>query len=107
MTATRSTDTGVVLTAVANPAPGPAARVGRTAGQGGGVVILINLWTAFGWLGSDTWTADQAAQRWPAITAALVFAVAGLQNLWNWWRSERIRATESVTVTAESEPEAA
>lgn len=101
MTAARTTDTGVVVSAVANPAPGPAARVGRTAGQGGGVVIFISLWRAFGWVGADTWTAVQAAERWPSITAALVFAVAGVQNAWNWWRSERIRAAESITVTAE------
>lgn len=104
MTATRSTDTGVVLTAVANPAPGPAARVGRTAGQGGGVVIFINLWQAFGWVGADTWTAEQAAQRWPAITAAAIAVVSIAQNAWNWWRSERISTTESVTVTAEAPP---
>jgi hypothetical protein len=104
VTATRTTDTGVRLSAVANPAPGPAARVGRTAGQGGGVVIFINLWQAFGWMGADTWTAEQAAQRWPAITAAAIGLVSIAQNAWNWWRSERIRTTESITVTAEQTP---
>lgn len=100
-------DAGVVLSAVANPAPGPAARFGRTAGQGGGVVIFLNLWQAFGWLGADTWTAEQAAARWPAITAAGIAVVSGAQNLWNWWRAERVRATESITVTAEQADTAA
>lgn len=106
MTATRTTDTGVVLSAVANPAPGPAARFGRSVGQGGGVVIFINLWQAFGWIGADSWTAEQAAMRWPAITAAGYGLVSGVQNLWNWWRSERIRSAESITVTAEPSPPA-
>lgn len=66
--------------------PGPGARVTRTAGQVGGATVLIDMWFAFGWLGADRWTPDQAAARWPAITAAVVFAVAVGQNLAGWWR---------------------
>ena len=61
-------------------------RVSRTAGQGGGVLVLVQLWQAFGWLGASSWTAEQAAARWPAITAALVRAGAGAQTAFNWWR---------------------
>lgn len=66
--------------------PGPGARVTRTAGQGGVVLTVVQLWQSFGWLGADRWTGVEAAQRWPAITAALVLAVATAQNLAGWWR---------------------
>lgn len=69
----------------APPRPGPAARVSRTAGQGGAVLTILQLWQAFGWFGASTWTSQEAAMRWPAITAALVLAVAAVQNLVNWW----------------------
>lgn len=66
--------------------PGPGARVTRTAGQGGIVLTIVQLWQAFGWAGAGDWTGVEAAQRWPAITAALVLAVATAQNLAGWWR---------------------
>lgn len=66
--------------------PGPGARVTRTAGQGGIVLTIVQLWQAFSWFGADRWTGVEAAQRWPAITAALVLAVATAQNLAGWWR---------------------
>lgn len=68
------------------PAPGPAARFSRTAGQGGGALVVVQLWQAFGWLGADGWSAEEAAARWPAVTAAVLLAVSGAQNLANWWR---------------------
>lgn len=88
------------LEVTANPAPGPGGRIGRTAGQGGTVVILIQLWQAFDWFGADTWTAEQAGVRWPALTAAGILLASAIQNAWNWWRSERSRPLESVEVTA-------
>lgn len=87
------------LELAADPAPGPGTRVARTGGQVGGVIVIIDLWQAFGWFGADTWTAEQAAARWPAISATLYFAVAVAHNLYNWWRTERIRPLESVTVS--------
>lgn len=84
----------------ANPAPGPGARWGRAAGQTGGVFAFVDLWQAFGWFGSDTWTADEAARRWPAIFGAAVIVTAGVHNLVNWWRTERSRPVHSVEVTA-------
>jgi hypothetical protein len=66
--------------------PGPGARVTRTAGQGGIVLTIVQLWQAFGWAGAGDWTGDEAAQRWPAITAALVLAVAIGQNVAGWLR---------------------
>jgi len=58
----------------------------RTAGQGGAVLVLVQLWQSFGLWGADHWTPDQSAQRWPAVTAGLVLAVATAQNLAGWWR---------------------
>ena len=65
---------------------GPGARVSRTAGQAGGALVLIELWQAFGWLGAADWTAEQSAQRWPALSASLLFAIATAQNAVGWWR---------------------
>jgi hypothetical protein len=75
----------------AEPAPGPAARVSRTAGQGGAALTLINLWQAFGWFGADGWTTEQAQLRWPALTAAIWLVITAVQNVAGWWRAERRR----------------
>lgn len=77
--------------------PGPAQRISRTAGQGGGALILVQLWQAFDWFGADTWTAEESALRWPAITAAVTFLIAALQNGVNWWRE---RSPEVIPVEA-------
>lgn len=66
------------------PTPGPGGRVSRSAGQLGGATVLVELWQAFGWFGASEWTAEEAAQRWPAITATLVFAVVVGHNVANW-----------------------
>lgn len=72
-----------------DPVPGPGSRVSRTAGQLGGATVLVELWQAFGWFGADHWTADQSAQRWPAITAAVVFGISVAHNVTNWLVSLR------------------
>lgn len=89
------------LVSTGDAAPGPAGRMQRTLGQGGGALVAVQLAQAFSWGGSDHWTAEQAAQRWPAITAALLLAISMAQNAFNWWRSERKVGVQSVTVTAD------
>ena len=90
-----------VLTFVPSPTAGQ--RVQRTVGQAGSVLVFIQLWQAFGWSGANGWSAEEAALRWPALTAAGYVLVAGAQNLVNWWRTERVTVAEpsSITVTAE------
>lgn len=73
----------------ASPVVGPGARVTRSAGQGGAVLVAVQLWQSFGWAGADHWSAAQAAQRWPAVTAGLVLVVAAVQNVVNWRRATR------------------
>lgn len=98
------TDPQPTIEVRADPAPTPAQRVSRTAGQSGGVVLLIELWQSFGWFGADHWTAEQSAQRWPAVTAVAIFIVAVAHNSVNWWRSERLAPPlQAVTVMAEPE----
>lgn len=81
-----TTDLDAYATLVsAEPAPGPGSRVARTIAQGGGVVVWIDLWHSFGWLGAADWNAEQAAQRWPAITAAGIALVSIVHNITNWW----------------------
>ena len=96
------TDVTPMVELQAHGAPGPGARVARTAGQAGGALVMLELWQAFGWFGSDEWSAD----RWKAVTAAAVFLVALVQNVVNWWRTERLPlpAVGSVTVTAVEPP---
>ena len=92
------TDTPTV-TVTPEPAPGPGGRVGRTAGQVGGVVTIIDLWLAFGWLGADDWTERQVL----AVSAVAYLVVSAGHNLVNWWHRERNRAvppTSAVTVEA-------
>lgn len=60
------------------PPPGPGGRVQRTAGQVGSAVVLLDLLLAFGWFGSDEWSGEQVS----AVTAAVVFVIAGLHNLY-------------------------
>lgn len=72
-------------------APGPGARVTRTAGQAGGALVLIELWQSFGWFGAAGWSADEAAQRWPALSAALLFAISVGHNLAGFWRRDERR----------------
>lgn len=100
--------TAPVLTVVPNNQPTAGQRMQRTTGQAGSVLVVIQLWQAFGWLGADAWTAEQAGLRWPALTAAGYVAVAGVQNAINWWRNERTVVSDpsSVTVTAEPAPTA-
>lgn len=62
---------------LAEPAPGPALRVQRTAGQVGGVLIILELWLAFGWFGADDWTERQVL----AVTAAAIFLASAVQNV--------------------------
>lgn len=94
------TDTPSVLV-TADPAPGPGARVSRTSGQVGGALVFVELWQAFGWFGADTWTAEQAAQRWPAITGVIYFLISVGHNVWNWWTTrERTTVPNAVTVQA-------
>lgn len=59
------------------PAPGPAARIQRTAGQVGAVAVLLQLWFAFGWFGAGHWTAEQSS----AVTAAAALGASAVQNL--------------------------
>jgi hypothetical protein len=66
------------------PTPGPGTRVSRSAGHAGGALVLIELWRAFGWAGADHWSVEQAAQRWPAITATAAFGIAAVHNVVNW-----------------------
>lgn len=91
------------VTVTPDPAPGPGARVSRTSGQVGGALVLIELAQAFGWFGSDTWTADQAAQRWPAITGTMLFLIAVGHNVWNWWRARDTARALPGAVTVEAE----
>lgn len=58
------------------PAPGPSARIQRTAGQVGSVLVLLELWLAFGWFGSGGWTERQVL----AVTAFAVVAASAAQN---------------------------
>lgn len=94
------TDTALVEIAP-NPAPGPGARFGRSAGQVGGVVVFTELWVAFGWWHADRWTAEQAR----AAQAAAIVVAAAVHNAWNWWRTERTRPVQSVEVTAIPAPD--
>lgn len=89
-----------------DPAPGPGARVSRTSGQVGGALVLVELWQAFGWFGADTWTAEQAAQRWPAIIGTLYFLISVGHNVWNWWRSKDHAAAVPGAVTVQAVDEA-
>lgn len=77
----------VVETTVPAP-PGPGGRVQRSAGQAGGAVLLLDLVFAFGWLGADDWTVEQAS----AVTAAVVFGLAALHNLAEHFRSRKATA---------------
>lgn len=103
MTAIAAPNT-TMLTVEANPAPTAGERFQRSTGQAGGVLVVIQLWQAFGWFGADGWSAEAASLRWPAITAAGYVVVSGAQNLVNWWRSERLKVSppEAVTVAAEA-----
>lgn len=58
----------------------PGQRVQRSAGQGGGTLILVDLWRDFGWFHSASW----GEQRWVTVTAAVYFAMSVMQNLVNW-----------------------
>ena len=80
------------LPAESMPTPGPGARFTRGAAQGGTALAFVNLWNAFGWLGADTWTKEEAALRWPAITAVVTMVVVGGQNLFNYLRSKQFAA---------------
>lgn len=80
-----------------DPAPGPGRRVERSAGQAGGVLVLLELILSFELFGSGDWTARQVA----AVTTSLVLVVAAVHNLVNWLRSERVQSLESVTVSAD------
>jgi hypothetical protein len=93
-------DTSVVVTP--DPAPGPGARVSRTSGQVGGALVLVELWQAFGWFGAGGWSAEQSAQRWPAITGTVLFLISVVHNVWNWWRSRDAAQTVPRAVTVEA-----
>lgn len=95
--------TPVVIT---SEAPGPGARFSRSAGQGGGALVVIELWQAFGWLGAGGWTAEQSAQRWPALTAALTLVLVAGHNAWNWWRSRPNEIAVEGTVDLDALPAA-
>lgn len=69
----------------APPAPGPGARIQRTAGQAGGVLVFLELVLAFEWLGSAGWSQREAA----AVTAVAFFVAATGQNLVNWLAQRR------------------
>lgn len=83
------TTTTPTVGAAPDPTPGPGERTGRALGQGGAALAILDLARAFDWLGSDGWTAEQAAERWPALTAAAIVFVAGGHNLLNYVRSRR------------------
>lgn len=102
MTAIASPTT-TTLTVEANPAPTAGQRFQRSTGQAGGFLVVIQLWQAFGWFGADSWSAEEAGLRWPAITAAGIVVVAGVQNLVNWWRSERLQVPPRQAITAAAE----
>lgn len=93
------------VTVTTDTAPGPGARVARSAGQLGATDIALRLVTSFGWFGSSHWTGDQAA----SVALAAAFAVAGLHNLVNWWRNRPAKQIpEAVTVKAvDAQPSAA
>lgn len=61
------------------PAPGPSARIQRTAGQVGAVTIVMDLWLSFGWFGADTWTEQQvlAVSAVGYLLASVLHNVAG------------------------------
>lgn len=61
----------------ATPAPGPAQRVQRTAGQLGGVSVLLTLAIEFDWFGAGQWTPGQSA----AVFAAIGVLASAVQNL--------------------------
>jgi hypothetical protein len=73
----------------ATPAPTPGQRISRGVGQAGGGLVFIELWQAFGWFGADSWTQDQAMQRWPAVTATAIVVIGALHNLGNWLAERR------------------
>lgn len=78
------------------PAPGPAARVQRTAGQLGAVSVLLQLWFAFGWFGADTWSPEQAA----AVTAVAGLLAALVQNVAGHLKAKQQRQQEVAPIEA-------
>lgn len=68
---------------------GPGTRFTRTAGQGGGTLVLVELWQAFGWFGADHWTAAQSSERWPSVTAAVLLIVSAVHNTWNYLQTRK------------------
>lgn len=59
------------------PAPGPAGRIQRTAGQVGAVTIVLDLWLAFGWFNADAWSEQQVL----AVSAVGYLLVSVVHNV--------------------------
>lgn len=72
---------GLVELAAASPTASPAKRAVRSTGQGAVGYVLVDVAKAFDWLGSEHWTAKQAAERWPALTAVVVTFAAVAHNV--------------------------
>lgn len=72
-----------------DPRPGPAARTARGAGQLSVAALAVDAMHAWDAFGSDTWTAEQAGERWPIIALAAGMVVSALHNLANYVRSKR------------------
>lgn len=66
------------------PAPGPAGRIQRTAGQVGAVTIVLDLWLAFGWFDADGWSEQQVL----AVSAVGYLLVSVLHNVAGHLRSQ-------------------
>lgn len=78
------------------PAPGPAARTQRTAGQVGSVYLLLEFVVAFGWFGSGSWTERQ----YGATLALLAVVASGVQNLVGHFRQNAANQQEVAPIEA-------
>lgn len=90
------TDTTQLVEISADAAPSAGARIARSGGQLGAGSILLQLVIAFGWWGANTWSPEQTT----AATSAVAFALTVAHNAFNWFRSERVRMPQAVTVEA-------
>lgn len=85
-------------------APGPGARIQRTAGQVGAVSILIQFIIAFDWFEAGSWTVEQSA----AVMALAAVVASALQNVLGHFRTQQVaREVLEWAAAADAEEEAA